>query len=265
MEEKQWRIHILGVRGSMAVTQPEYQKYGGDTVCVRAQAGETVIFLDAGTGILYGEAGAENYILIGHPHLDHLIGLCKWGALSDPLKCHHIFLPEQQGKDTREVLDGLIGPPYWPIHLDQLPARTVYHTVRENFRINDVRVELLAGAHPGGVTHYKLTYGGKSLVYAVDSELTPEAAGRLAEFAKGCDLLICDGQLAEGEQEKKRGWGHSTVREAARTGRDCGAGRTVVLHFDPAATDEQLELLEQEIKKEYPECELGKQGECICL
>lgn len=263
--KSQWRVDLLGVRGSMAVTRPEFQKYGGDTVCIRVQVGGTILFLDAGTGIMYGEAGVENHILIGHPHLDHLIGLCKWKAFGDPGRQFHIFVPASDAKSAGGIVDGIIGPPYWPIHLEQLPAKIVYHPVTEAFRIGDVKVEVLSGNHPGGVIHYKLSDGEKTLVYAVDSELTPKAAEELAQFAKGCNLLICDGQLTDGDLEQKRGWGHSTMSESAKVGAECGADRTVLVHFDPSADDMQLETLEQQVRKFYPNCTFGKQGETILL
>lgn len=256
-----WKIELLGVRGSMAVTPKEYQEFGSDTLSIRVQIGETVIFLDAGSGIMYGEAGAENHVLIGHPHLDHLLGLCKWPALSDPSKKMKIYMADHEGMSCQEILHALYGPPFWPVHLEQVSKGLEYVSVKGPFRIGNIAVDVLAGNHPGGVTHYRLSDGKRSIVYAVDSELTEQAENDLIAFAKGCDLLFFDGQLTDDDAEEKRGWGHSTQLQGARLGEKCGAKQTVLVHFDPSSTDEQLDELEKNVKSKYPKCGFGRQGE----
>ena len=261
-EEKNcWKIELLGVRGSMAVTPSEYREFGSDTLCVRIEAGETVIFLDAGSGIMYGKAAPKTHILIGHPHLDHLVGLCKWNELADPSKKMTLYMAEHGGQSCEEILHALYGPPFWPVHLEEISKGLEYKTIDGTFTIGGVTIETLDGNHPGGVTHFKLTDGKRSVVYAVDCELTSKAAKDLEQFAKGCDLLICDGQLTEEDAAQKRGWGHSTLNQGASLGERCGAKETVLVHFDPFATDEQLRALESELVRRYPKSALGRQGE----
>lgn len=257
-----WEVRLLGTRGSMAVTDDEHRKYGGDTLCIQIGIGDKSIFLDAGTGIMHGRALSDNHILIGHPHLDHLIGLGKWTELADPTKKMRIYMAEHEGMGCADVLHRMYGPPFWPIALEVVSRGLEYVTITEKqFFIDEVRVETLAGNHPGGVTHYKLSDGKRSLVYAVDSELTQEAFEELADFAGGCDLLICDGQLMEEDVATKRGWGHSTIKEAATLGMTCGAKETVLVHYDPQADDEMLDGIANRMKSSFPKCSFGKQGE----
>ena len=263
--KEQWQIELLGIRGSMAVTPREYQEFGSDTLCVRVKIGKTTIYLDAGSGIMYGEAGEENHVLIGHPHLDHLLGLCKWPALADPAKKMTIYMARHGGESCDEILHKLYGPPFWPIHLEDVSKNLEYVTIDGDFQLGDVSVRILSGNHPGGVTHYRLTDGVRSLTYAVDCELTKEAAEALCHFAEGSDLLFCDGQLLDDEAKEKRGWGHSTMSEAARLGAACHAKHTVLVHFDPSSTDERLRREEQRIKKQYPNCSFGRQGDILYL
>lgn len=262
-----WEVRLLGTRGSMAVTGRQTEKYGGDTLSVQVTMRDRVIFLDAGTGILYGNAGVENHILIGHPHLDHLIGLSKWKDMADPAKKMAICMGEHEGMSCEEIMHRLYGPPFWPVSLEMVSKGLQYVTLQENkaFQIGNVTVETMKGNHPGGVTHFKLSDGIRTLVYAVDSELTPEAFEELCSFAKGCDLLICDGQLLEEDAETKRGWGHSTAPQAARLGRECAAGETLLVHYDPASSDEILDQLAHKMAKDYPRCTFGRQGECRWL
>ncbi len=261
----QWEVTLLGVRGSVPVTPKEYQEFGGDTLCVRIEAGDQVIFLDAGSGILHGQPGRENHVLIGHPHLDHLLGLCKWKGLSDKSGIVKLYAADHCGLSCRELLQKLFGPPFWPIHLENVHPGLTYVSVKGAFEIEGIFVDVLSGNHPGGVTHYRLSDGQRSLVYAVDCELTPEAEAALREFARDCDLLIIDGQLSEDEREEKKGWGHSVSADAARLGRACGAKQTVLVHFDPSSTDEMLEREEEKIRRVFPDCHFGRQGERLFL
>ena len=43
---------ILGARGSVPVSAPEFSAYGGATTCVYLRLAEQSVILDAGTGIL---------------------------------------------------------------------------------------------------------------------------------------------------------------------------------------------------------------------
>ena len=269
MQDK-WQVRLLGTRGSMATTGRAYESFGGDTLSVELTIGDIVIFLDAGTGIMHGRAGAKNHILIGHPHLDHLIGLSKWNELADPSKRMTIYMAEHEGMTCEEILHRLYGPPFWPVSLEMVSKGLRYVTLGSErgimpktaaFEIGGIRVETMKGNHPGGVTHFKLSDGKRTLVYAVDCELTKEAFPELKEFARNSDLLICDGQLLEEDSASKRGWGHSTASEAARLGEECGARQTVLVHYDPDSTDEILEELSESMAVEYPHCAFGRQGE----
>lgn len=259
----QWEVRLLGTRGSMTVTKQNCQAFGGDTLCVQVSIGDRSIFFDAGTGIMNGIARGENHILIGHPHLDHLIGLGKWTQLSDPSKKMKIYMAGRAQMTCSEILHRMYGPPFWPIALETVSKGLEYVDFQDGdaFQIGGITIRTQTGNHPGGVTHFRLSDGKRSLVYAVDCELTSDAADELYEFAKDCDLLICDGQLMEEETLAKRGWGHSCVAEAASLGERCNAGETVLVHFDPSSTDEQLEEISAKMKGRFPHCSFGRQGE----
>ena len=52
-------------------------------------------------------------------------------------------------------------------------------------------------AHPGGVYVYRITWRGKSVVYATDTEGYVGTDRRLVQFAKHADVLIHDAQYLE--------------------------------------------------------------------
>ena len=75
------RIKFWGVRGSYPTPGAGTVRYGGNTSCVEIHAGDRIIVLDAGTGIiplgheLAGSRISEVVLLFSHLHHDHIQGL----------------------------------------------------------------------------------------------------------------------------------------------------------------------------------------------
>ena len=51
MDENLFRVRFWGVRGSLPVSGPEFQQYGGNTACIEIQCGRHTLFFDAGSGL----------------------------------------------------------------------------------------------------------------------------------------------------------------------------------------------------------------------
>jgi ribonuclease BN (tRNA processing enzyme) len=71
----------------------------------------------------------------------------------------------------------------------------------------------------------------------------------MAELAAGADALLHDCQYTESEYATRRGWGHSTPRQAVRLASAAGVRRLVLFHHDPSHSDEQVEALADEVRK----------------
>lgn len=74
------KVTILGTRGSVPVSGPEFVKYGGATTCVVVTLGGQSVVLDAGTGILKLPRAVSPEteclpLIITHSHVDHMLGL----------------------------------------------------------------------------------------------------------------------------------------------------------------------------------------------
>ena len=75
------RITCWGSRGSIPVSGPEFNRYGGDTTCLEIRTvNDDIIIVDAGTGIrplgnkLFRENRRRFNFLFTHAHWDHLMG-----------------------------------------------------------------------------------------------------------------------------------------------------------------------------------------------
>lgn len=264
----EFELNVLGTRGSMPVNGKNFLTYGGATSCYRILAGNEEIYLDAGNGILDArpEPNTRITILLTHMHLDHIIGMPFFVALGQANRRVDIYAKERAGLNVTEALDRLISPPFWPLKVGQYPADVAFHELpAENFSIGAVAVDVMEGSHPLGSTIYKLTYRGKSLVYATDFEHTPESCAALAGFAKDCDLLLYDAQYTAAEYDKYRGFGHSTPQIGFDVGTKANAGKILFVHHDPRRTDEELSAMEREFAGRTDKIMFAKTSDKILL
>ena len=249
------KITVLGTRGSMPVAGKSFVLYGGATSCYKVQAGDEEIYLDAGSGIVEAMSSPTTRvtILITHMHLDHILGLPFFSTLRESGRPIDIYAGKRSGLLPHEAIDRLISPPFWPCKIENYPAHVNIHTLpelsrgnRTHFNIGAVEVDMMEGNHPGGSTIFRLTYAGKSLVYATDFEHTPEDCAALTDFAKRTNLLLYDAQYTEDEYGRCRGYGHSTPAEGLKVAAAAEVGRLLFVHHAPNRTDEELLNMERE-------------------
>ena len=262
---------VLGTRGSGPASGENQKEYGLATSCYVVETKNTLIYLDAGSGMASAAADCERegkqvVVLLTHPHTDHLLGLPFLPALHDPGETVTLMAAKRGEMGAKQQVDRLYSPPLWPCLMEDLPAKLVYKDLvmsekTETVQIGDVTVEYMEGNHPGGSTVYALTYEGKRLVYATDFEhldLLPEtqpnkapvACGdtawkRLSEFSKAADLILYDAPYTEEEYEGKTGFGHSTMEKAVELQQVTGAKKVLISHYDPRKTDETLREFEK--------------------
>ena len=151
----------------------------------------------------------------------------------------------------KEALDRVISNPFWPCKIEDYPAKVSFHLLPEKFFIGEVEIDTLEGSHPKGSTIYRLTYQGKSIVHATDFEHNPEACKALADFAKGCDILLYDAQYTAEEYERYKGYGHSTPEEGIKVATAAGAKKLIFVHHAPLRNDEELAALERKFGVEF--------------
>ncbi len=270
--EKKLILKMLGTRGSVPATGDGFQEFGGATTCVQVIAGAEEIYLDAGSGITAADTDNKHRIsiLMSHFHLDHMMGLAFFNGLYYKDRQISIYGVPRDGLTVEQAVDRLYVPPYWPIRILDLPANPVFYDlpmqyVPKKFQIGEVEVSAIEGSHPGGCTVYRLTYGGRSVVYATDFEHSSDASKRLAGFATGCDLLIYDGQYTREEYHFRNGFGHSFPEIGMEIARQAGAKRLLFTHHDPAHQDGFLREWEKEIRKAFPQAGFARGGEEIEL
>lgn len=259
------RLTVLGTRGSMAVREYGREIFGGSTSCYMVQAGDDCVFLDAGSGLLAAPVSFPKppLIVLTHLHLDHVIGLGMYQRLSRQGEKTLIRLSAESDAKAGDLIDALYSPPYWPVKLSQYKgdvdiARAVYP-----IQHGSIRIDAIPGKHPGDCVILKASCGTKSLVYATDYEYEEDSFSALAEFSRGADLLLYDGQYSEEELPRRKGFGHSTAEQGIELMERCGAKRLLLIHHDPQASDRVL--LEREKQIVHKNVRFAREGEVIIL
>ena len=265
MDKNDFELTVLGARGSMAVCRPDCMTFGGNTSCYMVRAGDETIFLDGGSGLINAPTQFEKppVILLSHFHLDHVMGLGMYPRLLIKGEKTIIYLPCESIIQGRAILNGVFSPPYWPLSLMEYTGTLILKPFRNRFKLGEVKIETMCGFHPGDCLVIRIFFHGKSLVYATDCEPGPKATLELAEFARGADLLLYDGQYAADVYPKREGFGHSTAEKGIEIMEQSDVRRMLLIHHDPHSTDS--EILKREKTVNRKNVRYAREGETIAL
>ena len=290
---EEMKIKFWGVRGSYPTPGAGTIHYGGNTACVEINAGGRTIILDAGTGIipLGRELAAQKrplelMLVFSHLHHDHTQGFPFFVPAYIPNTQLHIFGPGGTHETMKHILEHNQSAETFPVSLNDMPSRKHIESVREsrvivwdeeNIHIAEsgerlspeavvIRIHK-SYAHPGGVYVYRISWRGKSVVYATDTEGYVGMDRKLAAFAHDADVLIHDAQYSEEHYRgglagflSTQGYGHSTATMAAELAASSSTGELVLFHHDPAYTDAMVAAQESVAQKIFPNSRAAYEG-----
>jgi len=251
---------------------------GGNTACVEVSVGDTCIVLDAGSGLRgFGDAlmkrGEHHKVqmLLSHVHWDHVMGLPFFTPLymngtQIDVACGPCGLP------LEALLRRQMSSPMFPVEFDSVGADVRCRELvdGERFRVGQIDVEVARLNHPDPVYAYRLESGGRSVVYATDTEHGRTVDARLVSLARRADVLIYDAQYTPEEYTgevgpDRRGWGHSTYAAGAEVARAAGVQTLALFHHDPKRTDDQVAEIVQRARQLFPSTVAAREGLQISL
>jgi phosphoribosyl 1,2-cyclic phosphodiesterase len=268
-------VRFWGVRGSIPTPGPSTAEIGGNTSCVEVRAGGRLIVFDAGTGLrLLGNAllkekmsPVEAWIFFSHVHWDHIQGFPFFTPAFIRGNTIHLYGGHKAAGTLEETLAGQMENPSFPVHLSDMGAKMTFHDVFEGEVVEieaaagdggKIKITNTRGNHPNGVYAYRVDWGGKSVMYATDTEHYACVDPKLLRLAKGVDVLIYDAQYTPEEYAgqtgggPKTGWGHSTFEAAADLAKAAGAKTLVLYHHDPGQDDRAVREKERRAKELFP-------------
>ncbi len=245
-------IRCYGARGSIPVSGRQFLKYGGDTTCLEIRTkNDEIIVVDAGSGIrrlgnrLKDEGRFEFHFLMTHSHWDHILGFPFFKPLYDERTLIHLVgCPLAQG-DIYKLIEKSMSAPFFPLTLQDLKASIDYTPeCRPGAAIDSIEISSINLSHPNLGSGYKFVEDGKSFVFLTDNELAYTHRGgrsfeEYAEFSRGADLLIHDGEYTPEQYRFTKSWGHSTYLDASSLAIAAEVKRFGLFHHNQDRTDEE--------------------------
>ncbi len=268
------KVKFYGVRGSLPVCGREFERYGGNTTCIRIlrEKANRIAILDAGTGIRnlgkeLMQKGLSQHVInivFSHFHWDHIQGFPFFAPAFNPDQKIGILAlgMKEKIKNLREIFSMQMQKEYFPIQMETMGAQFEFLTYGDEETIYGAHVKSIAQYHKftGGSYGFRLEDESVSLVVCTDLEHINGIDENIVDFAKDADLLIHDGQYTADEYKKFKGWGHSTWEQAVEVAIRANAKKLIITHHDPDHNDDFLDSIEKECKKVFPASLLAKEG-----
>ncbi|MBU4443802.1 MBL fold metallo-hydrolase [bacterium] len=245
---------------------------GGNTSCVEVRADDKLIILDMGSGLKnlgnyivkhdQNTNGLEIHIFLSHTHWDHILGFPFFAPAFFPNNKIFFYGGHPNIKERLETQQDFR---FFPVALHQMKAKKEFIQLkhRTGVEIGNVTVKNYPLYHPGGSFGYRVECGGKSFVYATDSEYKDLSKGNInkyVEFFKNTDLLIFDAQYTFEEAIHKEDWGHSSALVGIDFSIQANVKRMAIFHHEPERDDFEVdEILQKSInykKINYPDADL---------
>ena len=163
-------------------------------------------------------------------------------------------------REAEQKLRNLLSSPYWPVGLDDIPAKVTFHGFPEatqhspSLVLGDLSISWAPIAHPQGCCAYRFDDGsGTSLVIATDMEWPEEKKMGIMESpliklmnrGEPVGLLVLDCQFDDQEYKSRQGWGHSCPAHALEIVEAGKPGKTTLTHHSPLHNDEFLDKLDR--------------------
>jgi phosphoribosyl 1,2-cyclic phosphodiesterase len=275
----EFAVRFWGVRGSIAVPGPDTVRYGGNTPCVEMRVGGQRLIFDGGTGLrvlgktLMGEKNIQAHLFFSHSHWDHIQGFPFFTPAYMAGNCFHIYGPATyNGYSIKQSLSNQMIDPNFPVPLQIMQADLHFHdlTAGEKISLGEITVETGSLNHPNYALGYRVSWGGKTVVYASDTEHYPDRLDRsVVHLSRHADVLIYDANYTDEEYHHpvtpRRGWGHSTWQAGVQVAQAAQVKQLVLFHHDASHDDPFLDEIEAQVRQVLPNSVLAREGMVLQL
>jgi phosphoribosyl 1,2-cyclic phosphodiesterase len=213
-------------------------------------------------------------------HWDHIIGLPFFKPLYQAKNIFRIHGADGMSYDFETELRNIMRDPNFPVSFDDLKSRNMITTHHPgdafqlqngwlglrgvDYTVPEIRVETHPNQHSNGGILYKVSYDGRMVCYASDTECDPgkpEFIDSLTCFARGVDLLIMDANYTQEEYEAgRRGWGHATWQDCVMLAQRAKVKRLCLFHHAAARSDREEAAIERAAQRKFPATFAAREG-----
>ena len=268
--ERQLCAKIWGVRGSVPTPTLSNQRYGGNTVCVEVLLGKQRIIFDGGTGLVgLGDAlqtqrdPIQAHIFFTHTQWDRIQGFPFFQPAFNPQNQFSIYGgTAPNGASIKHCLTDQMLKPHFSMPLQHMQANLNFNTLvdGDKLHIEDIAVEVLRTRRATEAFGYRLTWQNRTLVYATDTP-TGQINSEILQLADQADILIYDGTYSDLSYLYDRSKTHPQPwTTGTQIAEKAGVKQLVLLHHSPVQNDAALDELQVQVRGDFPNTLIAKEG-----
>ena len=247
------KLAVHGCRGSIPISTPETNIYGGNTSCYELIFNDFQLIFDTGTGFRHVNFDdlKKTIIFYSHWHHDHIQGLAFNSGLFNTEKKIYITSALNDSNESKKIIQSYFSGFYFPIQLTKILTNLKFvelYDLQKKFT-EDFKIEFLKLNHPGGSVGYSIKNKNKKITILLDNGYNKEQFLDLKKFANNSNWIVWDGMFTNEELKNKSFWGHSTIEQGIEFFHNSGIENMLITHHDPSRTDDQLNVLSKELPK----------------
>ena len=195
---------------------------------------EAGVVLDAGSGMFRVRdrlATSTLDIFLSHAHLDHVWGISFLFDTCYGKSMERVTLHAEAGK-LAAIQTHLLAEDHFPATLPFAPC-----PLKETVPLpGGGKLTHFPLVHPGGSVGFRLDWPGRSMAYITDTTAARDAP--YIPHIRGVDLLVHECNFPDSQQEWAEKTGHSCLTNVLQLAKAAEAGRLILTHMDPLASDE---------------------------
>lgn len=267
-------VRFWGTRGSIPTPGWNTRKYGGNTTCIEVRYEDTLLVIDAGSGIRelgmswlneFSGQSVDASIIFTHLHWDHIQGFPFFSCGYIPNNSFTIWGEKRDSAGVEQLLSGQMTGDYFPIEISAMQAKLNFKTITGPFEVGPIKIRPFQLPHPGGSLGYRIEAGGAVFVLATDSEFDQVALNRddleidhlaphqyeaeLLECLSGADLIVIDNQYTDAVYQQRIGWGHNSTATVVDLCMQARPHMVALFHHDPQSSDEMVSGMSDDVAK----------------
>lgn len=258
--ENNYKIYVMGCRGSYPIFGKKYEVFGGSTTCYVITNGTHAIILDCGTGLYNAKNILSNCkkidILFSHVHYDHTLGLLYAGVF--PADAQVTYYGDFKTWFNKETIENtFLVHPFWPVDIRK--GEFVQINSDGNFTevSNGIKFTCIPAPHPDNCSTFKIIIDGKIITFLCDCESYNDT---LIDYSKNSDILFYDSMFDVDDYEIHKGWGHSTWQKGCELAVAANVKRLFLTHHNYEYDDERLLSMENKCKQKFANSSFSREG-----